>query len=216
MYYYYYYFGHKTQQHQVSIQFSHELGKEEVSIAEFNEFLNALNELHQRIIYLSQPEYRFPNDLNDFGKLDSVDYHELKIQDIHRENPFLLKLVFETSYGFGNMYFAIWKLLILFCKKYGKSIDDLKKNSQNFWEFIKDFFPLVNKQVKTEVVLSELLGEVPDLSMKDDIEKNISRILRAFFENEKTKKFYKFFCTTLFTIDELTALIDIDFDCKLI
>lgn len=208
MYYYYSYYGQYTNKLTIELRFRHEDGADAVSIYELNEFLEKINELHKRLIYLTQPEYKLPANLDEFEKYGMLDYHDLKIVDIQRENPFLLKLVFDVSFGFGKIYLAIWKLLLFFCKKYGKTLDELKNNTSDSWNIVKEFFSAENKQFELEHKLSEILDELPDLTEKKIIEKNLIRVLNAFFENEKTKIIYNYFCVSIFTIDKLTCSLD--------
>jgi hypothetical protein len=216
MYYYYYYYGYKAKQVEITMRFHHENGSSAVNLDEFNEFIQVVNELHKRVIYLTQPEYKFPTEFKEFEKIPLLDYHELKIEHIQRENPFWLKLVFEASFGYENLYVTIWKLLLIFCKKYGKTLDELNKNTFEFWNYIKDFFPIEDKITKIEGQLSEVLGDVPDFSEKKEIEKSVSKILNTFFKDKRTKKYYRYFCMIFFTIDDLSVIFDNGEDHKLI
>lgn len=133
MYYYYYYFNDLTKEVELNLKFHDSINNENaVDLSEFNKFIEAINELHKRIIYLTQPEYKFPSNFKDFGKIELLNYHELQLKSINRENPFILKLITKLISSYGNLYLAVWKILIAICKKYGKTLHDLISNSESF------------------------------------------------------------------------------------
>lgn len=95
------------------------------------DFLNTLNELHRRVLYLTQPEYsKENNNFDNFDKISMLSYHQLEIEKIKRENPFFLTLSFRLVTGGVTSYWAIWKILIDLCKRYGKDSKDLVKTIQ--------------------------------------------------------------------------------------
>ena len=101
MYYYYYYYYSETVDVQLNLRLSHEDGAEPVGLHDLTSFLNAIDELNKRVLYISQPEYKFPESLTDFEKRSLLHYHELKVKHICRENPFDVVLVLQLA-SFGS------------------------------------------------------------------------------------------------------------------
>jgi hypothetical protein len=69
MYYYYNYYAPETGKLTITLNFK-EKNKEPVSLEQLTEFLNTLNELHRRVLYLTQPEYS--KDNNNFDNFDKI------------------------------------------------------------------------------------------------------------------------------------------------
>lgn len=90
--YYYYYYEAETGKLTITLNFK-EKNKEPVSLEQLTDFLNTINELHRRVLYLTQPEYVKESDsFDNIDKIAMLSYHQLEIEKIRRENPFFLTL----------------------------------------------------------------------------------------------------------------------------
>ncbi|MFO0494482.1 MAG: hypothetical protein ACK50Y_03040 [Flavobacteriia bacterium] len=66
------------------------------SLADFTEFLTALNECHNLVVLYSQKEYDHL-DISDDLTTHIRDEHQLKITNVKRDNPFILELIFNID-----------------------------------------------------------------------------------------------------------------------
>ena len=142
MYYYYHYYEPETGKLTIILNFK-EKNKEPVSLEQLTDFLNTINELHRRVLYLTQHEYVKDDDnFINFDKISLLSYHQLEIEKIKRENPFFLTLSFRLVAGGVTSYWALWKILIDICKDMVKTVKILlklfKKRSRDWNIFLLD------------------------------------------------------------------------------
>ncbi len=210
MYYYYYYYFDQTKKVTIDIKFNAEDPKS-VSFEEFTDFLIAINQLHKRVIFLTQPEYKNNRFLENFDDISLLSYHQLEIVNVHRENPFLLKLTFNLLQSHSVLYWTLWKMLIKICKRYGANSKELKKTIESMRIFFEKLYRTYNILEARDNTFNELFGEPLELGTKDEIFNELKKNLKHFLQNKKTIEIYDSFCKYAITITECFSSID-DFD----
>ncbi len=206
MYYYYHYYEPETGKLTITLNFK-EKNKEPVSLEQLTDFLNTLNELHRRVLYLTQPEYsKENNNFDNFDKISMLSYHQLEIEKIKRENPFFLTLSFRLVTGGVTSYWAIWKILIDLCKRYGKDSKDLVKTIQEAFmglEHISSKF----RQLKIDSIIDAILGNNDSIEYAQYIESIKHKIITAL-TNPNFKKYYDLLCENSIMITDFISMFD--------
>ena len=206
MYYYYHYYEPETGKLTITLNFK-EKNKEPVSLEQLTDFLNTLNELNRRVLYLTQPEYsKENNNFDNFDKISMLSYHQLEIEKIKRENPFFLTLSFRLVTGGVTSYWAIWKILIDLCKRYGKDSKDLVKTIQEAFmglEHISSKF----RQLKIDSIIDAILGNNDSIEYAQYIESIKHKIITAL-TNPNFKKYYDLLCENSIMITDFISMFD--------
>lgn len=206
MYYYYYYYGEHTSKVAITINFQKQKG-EKVFVSELIEFLDTINELHKRILLLTQPEYQKQNELNNVDDISIISYHNIELVHICRKNPFSVKLIFHLAKFSHAPYWAMWKIFIEMCKRYGKNHTDL----QNTINACLPEFERLFKSVKTIMLdnkINAILGFPPDFVDLDAFIAYIKELLNKFLTNKKAMEIYTKFCYNAIFITDCFAIID--------
>lgn len=206
MYYYYYYYGEHTSKVTITINFQKQKG-EKVFVSELTEFLDTINELHKRILLLTQPEYQKQNGLNNVDDVSLISYHDIEVIQICRENPLSAKLIFHLAEFSHAPYWAIWKIFIEMCKRYGKTHTDLQKTINacmpEFERLFKSF-----KAIVRDNKINVIFGSPPDFVDLDAFIANIKELLVRFLTNKKAMDVYTKFCYNSIFITDCFATID--------
>ena len=206
MYYYYYYFSESTKENKIAINFKQE-NDGKFNFAEFNEFLYAINELHRCVIYLTQPEYKNPDNLFDIDKIALVEYHSLQLETINRENPFLLKLTFNLLTSGYSLYWTLWKALINICEKYGQNDKELLKTIEKLFDFYKNH----NDAIKTAFIdeqISTVLGEPIEIKQKDAFVSKMYSLIKSLILDKEKMKYYNLFCKSSISFTKIVSTFD--------
>ena len=135
-----------------------------------------------------------------------LSYHQLEIEKIRRENPFFLTLSFRLVTGSVTSYWAIWKILIDLCKRYGKDSKDLVKTIQEAFmglEHISSIF----RQLRIESKIDKILGSNDNSDYKDLIDKMKNKVLTAL-KNPDFIKHYDFLCLNSIMITDFISMFD--------
>lgn len=169
---------------QVKIKISIDFGKNP-SLQEFQDMLNALNELHKYAIIQSQAEYKELNISYGLGHL--ISHHELLISNVSRRNPFDFEFIVQLSqYGIAE-FWTYLKLFFALCERFNNVID--------IHFFVEQLLIWMNKNF-------------PDYTQKkgDDI----AKVRKAWFlkigrisSNEKLRKYLNKICFGSAIIEEL-------------
>ncbi|MFZ4413434.1 MAG: hypothetical protein ACOYOV_10160 [Bacteroidales bacterium] len=187
------------------IKFKEENG-ESVSLEQFNDFLSNINNLHKRVILLTQPEYKGKIDLQNIDSVSLLSYHELEIEDIHRENPFFLTLSFRLASFSISPYWTLWKVLIDICKKYGKNTKDLEDTLMKLLPFFEKLF-IDLKIEKRDNKINSILDEPDNYYERDNLFAKIKEWIMRFLHDKKTQNIYNSFCTSSILITQLVSTI---------
>jgi hypothetical protein len=206
MYYYYNYYAPETGKLTITLNFK-EKNKEPVSLEQLTEFLNTLNELHRRVLYLTQPEYsKDNNNFDNFDKISMLSYHQLEIEKIKRENPFFLTLSFRLVTGGVTSYWAFWKILISICNRYGK-------NTKNLIDTIEEAFRRLEhvsskfRQLRIDSKIDAVLGNIDSGEYAEYIDSVKQKIVAAL-TNPNFKKYYDLLCENSIMITDFISMFD--------
>jgi hypothetical protein len=206
MYYYYYYYGEHTRKVTININFQKQFG-DKVFLSELTEFLDTINELHKRVLLVTQPEYQKQTDLKNTDKVSLISYHDIELVHICRENPFSAKLVFHLAAFSHAPYWAIWKILIEMCKRYGKNNSDLQNTINACMSEFERLFKSV-KAIMLDNRVKTILGIPPDFADLDAFVADIKEHLNKILINKRTMIIYNKFCYSAIFITDCFATID--------
>ena len=198
MYYYYYYYLEQTKEVKINIKFEAEKGQP-LSLLEFNEFLSNINELNRIVVFLTQPEYIKTKDLNELDDIALLNYHDLEIKSIRRENPFFLDLIIHLHSDHIHLYWIIWKIIISICKKYGKTTKDINYTLRTILFEFETVFPEIK-----DCLIEHSTNDYSKDDKKNLFNKIQSRLAK-FLKNKKAQVVYNSFCTTTITITEILS-----------
>lgn len=208
MYYYYHYFESETGKMSITLNFK-EKNKEPVSLEQLTDFLSTINELHKRVLYLTQPEYiKDANAFENYDKLSMLSYNQLEIEKIKRENPFFLTLSFRLVTGGVTSYWAFWKILISICKRYGKDSKNLIKTIEEAFielEHISSKF----RQLRIDSKIDAVLGLKDSGEYTEYIDSVKQKIVNAL-KNPDFMKYYDLLCLNSIMITDFTSKFDPD------
>lgn len=206
MYYYYYYYEEQTSKIKFELTFQKKEG-ENVSLSELNDFLKIIENLHKKILLVTQPEYQKSGEGFTSSDISLISYHELNVIKFCRRNPFDLTLEFNlATFGIGP-YFAIWKILINICKRYGKDTKDLNKTiSDCLFFFEKLFNELKNERIDNQI--SSVLGIPLSFENLESFTKELNENLRKILTNKTTIYIYNKFCSSAIFITDCVAIIE--------
>ena len=206
MYYYYYYYEAETGKLTITLNFK-EKNKEPVSLEQVTDFLNTINELHRRVLYLTQPEYvKDSASFDNIDKISMLSYHQLEIEKIRRENPFFLTLSFRLVTGGVTSYWALWKILIDICKRYGKDSNDLAKTIQEAFRGLESISSKL-KQLRIDNKIDDVIGSDGKNEYKDSIVKMKNKIITAL-KNPDFMKYYDNLCLNSIMITDFISMFD--------
>lgn len=208
MYYYYYYYEAETGKLTITLNFK-EKNKEPVSLEQLTDFLNTINELHRRVLYLTQPEYvKDSASFDTIDKISMLSYHQLEIEKIKRENPFFLTLSFRLVSGGVTSYWALWKILIDICKRYGKDSNDLAKTIQEAFRGLESISSKL-KQLRIDSKIDDVIGSDGKSEYKDSIDKMKNKVITAL-KNPTFMKYYDNLCLNSIMITDFISIFDPD------
>lgn len=186
-----------------------EKNKEPVSLEQLTDFLSTINELHKRVLYLTQPEYiKDANAFENYDKLSMLSYNQLEIEKIKRENPFFLTLSFRLVTGGVTSYWAFWKILISICKRYGKDSKNLIKTIEEAFielEHISSKF----RQLRIDSKIDAVLGLKDSGEYTEYIDSVKQKIVNAL-KNPDFMKYYDLLCLNSIMITDFTSKFDPD------
>ena len=206
MYYYYYYYEAETGKLTITLNFK-EKNKEPVSLEQLTDFLNTINELHRRVLYLTQPEYvKDSASFDNIDKISMLSYHQLEIEKIRRENPFFLTLSFRLVTGGVTSYWALWKILIDICKRYGKDSNDLAKTIQEAFRGLESISSKL-KQLRIDSKIVDVIGSDGNNEYKDSIDKMKNKVITAL-KNPDFMKYYDNLCLNSIMITDFVSMFD--------
>lgn len=209
MYYYYYYYKPETGKLNITLNFK-EKNKEAVSLEMLMDLMNNINEIHKRVVFLTQPEYEnAAQNLDQIDKISLLSYHQLEIENIKRENPFFLKLSFRIVAGGVTSYWTLWKILIDICKRYGKDANDLNQTIDNALHSLNGFSANI-LNYRRIYIIKKLKGKFEDIE-NDNYNKKIEHLRASVskaLQNESFIKFYNNICESSFTITDFISVFD--------
>lgn len=201
MYYYYYYFEQETGKVTIDINFK-DKNKNPVSLEQLMEFFNAINELHRRVIFLTQPEYE--KSANNLAKIEDVSllsYHQLEIEKIHRENPFFLTVSFRLVADGVMPYWTLWKIFIKICKRYGSNSLNLNKTIIEVFKSMEVISSKI-KQLRRDSQISKTIDKNVEESEYDNLNKTTKEKILSALKNPTFNKYYDFLCTSSILITD--------------
>jgi hypothetical protein len=186
-----FFFFNKESYIKVSIKMRIEAPKgQNPSLEELNEFLQALNGVHEFIITNTQAEYKAAKKPNSFSKEPPIlEYHKLNVVQICRKNPFDLEFTFYILRDGLISYWPIIKAMFTFCKKFGRNHNDLFQN-------------LIVVRVYFDNLLSSLGTNTDKTADSFD---SLNQIYNKLMMNEKFRSYYDVFCKTTLRIDQFTS-----------
>jgi hypothetical protein len=181
------------------------------SVKELQDFLEIVNQMHEYIVFYTQPEYQKAWD-NKNKKAPNINhYHQLEIKTICRENPFVLKLIFRLNYFGVAPYYTIFKILIDICKRYGKDFSHLYHTKDSVLEIlrefetkIKDIYPKIDADKN-----SNLLGLTNEYINTEKVCIRIEENFNKLMSNKRFIVLYNKFCNSLFILDNIVSIIDL-------
>jgi hypothetical protein len=135
-----------------------------------------------------------------------LSYHQLEIEQIRRENPFFLTLSFRLVAGGVNSYWALWKILIDICKRYGKDSKDLVKTIQKAFQNLEHISPRF-KQLRIDNNIDGVIGSDNKNEYNDLIDKMKNKVLTAL-KNPDFIKYYDFLCLNSIMITDFISMFD--------
>lgn len=204
MYYYYYYYYGSTSEVKIKLNFEAENPKE-VMLEDFQEFLQAFTNVHKHILVRTQPEYQFDKNPCDISKVALISYHSFRLNTISRENPFFVELIFDILRFSNNPVWAIWKILIRICKKYGKTADDLNRNVNRLKNYIDEAIREYNSIFRNEAI-NNLLG-VKQIN-EDELHRIVFGTILSLLKDDDFTKWYNILCKESITITSLLSIVD--------
>lgn len=206
MYYYYYYYGEHTRKVTIDMTFQKPTG-EKISLQEFNEFLQLINDLHRRVILVTQPEYQKKRSLVRFEEISLISYHELELAHICRENPISMKLVFSLASFSQAPYWSVWKILVEICKRYGKDTNDL----QGTIESLVDYFQGLITSLRVEKIdnrIDSILGAPQYYDKLEEFIEVVKADIEAILTDKATMSVYNKFCSNAIFITDCVSTIE--------
>ena len=155
------------------------------SLQEFQDMLNALNEIHKYAVINSQPEYNKLNIRYGFGQL--LPHHELLVSNVSRRNPFDFEFIITLSQHGITEFWSHLKLFFALCTKYN-SISNVKlfTNQLSSW--------LIKKS-------SEIGEKKEEKSVQ--IGKRLLRKIGYIISEEKLSSYFDVICNGTAIIEEL-------------
>lgn len=205
---YYYYFEAETGKVTITLNFK-EKNKASVSLEQLTYFLNTINELHRRAIFITQPEYIKESDnIDNIDKILMLSYHQLKIDNVRRENPFLLTLSFRLIVGGVISYWVLWKTVIDIYKTNDKESSNLVNAIQ---EAFRAFESISSKlsQLKIDSKTNTALGLDHESNYEDSINKMKNKVITAI-KNPHFKKHYDFLSLNSIMITDFISMFHPD------
>ena len=206
MYYYYYYYGELASE--VSIKIKTSKSENNQSLEELNQLIEAITELHKGVIFYSQPEYKAENRPCKLADIELLHYHQLKITKIENNSPYVLDLTFSILAFSHNPYWAMWKILISTCKRYGSNTEDAKFNFKQLTstidKIVKDLGKVTRVTPLQDCELTGLIGaEKRDTkSTKKFLFDSVNNVL-----TDKTfSKYYNSMCAVMIGIDSAISI----------
>jgi hypothetical protein len=206
MYYYYYYYYGAAPTSNLSLKLNFGVDDNPIPLSEFNSFIDAVNEIHKRVIFLTQPEYQKSNNLDDFEKIKLLSYHQLQINHFCRKNPFEVELLFDITTAGIAPYLTIIKILAIACKRYGKDYKLLRVTYTNAKKLFKVLFDKYNNHIFDNEL--EYIFDTPVYKEENNLFNKIQDWSYLFLTHSETEKYYNYFCKTLFLINDLSFLIE--------
>jgi hypothetical protein len=207
MYYYYYYFEPETGKVTINLSFK-EKNKEPVSLEQLMDFFNSINELHKSIVFLTQPEYT--GNSNNLDKIDEVSllsYHQLEIEKINRENPFFLTLSFRLVAGGAVSYWALWKIFISICNRYGKNTTHLSNTIEDIFKELENISSKI-KQLRFQSKLNEILVDDEEKDEYKELIQYTKELIINALKNPKFSKIYNSLCLGSIVITDAFSTFD--------
>ena len=203
MYYYYYYYFEKTSEVTIDIKFEVEKG-EPVALSEFNDFLSNINEINRYIIFLTQPEYKNAKSLGEIDDIAMLSYHQLELITIRRENPFFITLSVHLVTESIKHFWALWKVLIKICKKYGKTTKDLQVTLETLIYFLEDIYIELKSENRINKINRLKNQEIINVA-KNEIFNKLHTHVYNFLKNKKAQDLYNSFCKSSITMTEIIS-----------
>jgi|GEM_PF-3969248 len=207
MYYYYYYFEPDTGKVTINLSFK-DKDKAPVSLEQLMDFFNSVNQLHKSVVFMTQPEYK--KNANNLEKIDEVSllsYHQLDIETINRENPFFLTLTFRLVAGGAVSYWAMWKILISICKRYGKNTDDLTKTIEEVFKGLENVSSWL-KQLRLHSKINEVLDDDKEKDELKELKKDTKKKVLDALKNKKFNSIYNSLCYGSIVITDAFSTFD--------
>jgi hypothetical protein len=170
-------------------------------LQELNEFMQALNGVHEFIITNTQAEYKAVKKPNSFSKEPPIlEYHKLNVVQMCRKNPFDLEFTFYILREGLISYWPIIKAMFTFCKKFGRNHNDLSQN-------------LILVRVFFENLLTRIRTNTDKTADSFD---SLNQIYNKLMMNEKFRSYYDVFCKTTLRINKFISetgelILDVDF-----
>ena len=203
MYYYYYYYYPESIKVNVEIALK-DIYDDNISLEQLNDFLKAINEIHQRIIFVTQPEYKKARgNLGLINQASLLSYNMINVDSFLNENgKSILKISFSLFTNSANLYWLIWKILIDICKRYGKDKEALEKNFNKIINEAQEFIKLNFNTEYNEKVTAKI--------------ENIDEFIKGLLTNPTFIKWYNLLCTTSIEITKLIARVELIENIELI
>lgn len=209
MYYYYYYYGGEIMpKNNLDIKFHFTKGLNP-SIKELKDFLEIVNQMHEYIVFYTQPEYQKAWDNKNKNQPLINDYNQLEIKTICRENPFVLKLIFRLNYFGIAPYYTIFKILIDVCKRYGSDFNHLYSSKDSVLDTLRYYKDKIDKKHPNFYINYNLLGLTNEYMNIEEVFIKIEENFSKLMSNKRFVVIYNKFCQSLFTIDNIVSILDL-------
>lgn len=171
------------------------------SIAEFNEFMMCLEEIHNRVVISTQPEYHLDKRMNMTNNTVILDCHKLHIEHLCRKNPFEIVLTFHILKNGIAPYWTLMKILVAMCERYGKNTNDLLATIE---KFKSEFNRLYDKYHSNVPYLEEL----DPFKNKDKLFDKIRFSTKKLLTNRDFSLYFNAICKTTITITNFISQIE--------
>lgn len=170
------------------------------SIAEFNEFMMCIEEIHNMVVINTQPEYHRNNTISIMNNSAILDYHKLHIEQLCRKNPFEILLTFQIVQGGIAPYWILIKILVKMCKKYGQNTKDLLATLA---AVESEFIELYRKYYSIIPFSRELSMFNDENKLYDKISSSATKLLT----NRDFSVYYNAFCKTTISLTDFISYI---------
>jgi hypothetical protein len=181
------------------LRMTFEVPKYSITLKEFNQFLDAINDFHDSITNVLEYKDESIRDAAE-SKAELKDLsNKLSLVNLTRVNPYNIVLEFYEHRETIMMVWAYWKGFIKVCKRYGSSAENLEDTINDLKELISDQSSAFYVKYAKHLQFSQ---EQINLQKKE-IDGNLKKLL----SNHKFKRSYNLFCKTSITITEILVQI---------
>lgn len=182
------------------VRITFEVPNEGVTLKEFNQFLDAINDFHDSITRILEFKDKSLRDTSENMEAFKGLSNKLSVVNLTRVNPYNIILEFYEHRETILMVWAYWKGFIKVCKRYGSSAENLEDTIKELKEIIghqsSAFYVKYGKHLQ--------FSEEQINLQKKEIDGNLQRLI----SNHKFKRSYNLFCKTSITITEILVQIE--------